>query len=234
MLRGFRFFIFIGILIFLGKEALAQPQDAQLRSKLGFEWNSHKKWELSASYRLDLNQNFTSFRRSNFETRFNYDITKWLKAGAAYRFVTSYEQDFHRFEISMAARQKLGTKFQVSFKTMVQRDFNYLNKEYFQTYIPDWRWRNRFALKYDITKKWNAGVFTELFSTAFPEKLYPFRLRTGFDLSYTYKKRNQFAIGYFYQKAFNDNQFSDIQVFEVEYVYKLSTWKKKKKQAELK
>jgi hypothetical protein len=218
----------------LSQQLMAQPQDAQLRSKVGFEWNPHKKWELSASYRLDLNQNFTSFRRSNFEVGMNYDVLKWLKIGSAYRFVTSYEQDFHRFEVSLAAKQKIGKKFQVSFKTMVQRDFNYLNKEYFQTHVPDWRWRNRIALKYDITKKWNAGIFTELFSTAYPEKLYPFRLRTGFDLSYTYKKRNQFGIGYFYQKVFNDNQPNDIQVFEVEYIYKLSTWKKKKKEAELK
>lgn len=226
----FRINVMIVLLIlFFALSAKGQSQDVQSRMKLGFEWMPHKKWELNAMYRLDLKENISTLRRSNFEAGIQYDINKWLSANIAYRFATSYSKDFHRFEAGMNAGWKMNKKWQLSFRSIVQRDFNYLNREYLQQEIPDWRWRNRISAKFSFHKKWSATVFTEMFSTAYPENLHLFRIRTGADISFKAFKKHQWAIGYFYQQPISDISALRIHTFELEYTFKLNTRKKKAK-----
>jgi hypothetical protein len=210
--------------------AYAQPDDTQLRTETKFQYIPAKKWSLYGSYRLDLNQNITAFRRSNFEIGGSYNILKWLRVGTAYRFVTAYNRDFHRFELSLSARESfLKKKFQVAFTTMLQSNMDYINRDFLAINDLVWVYRNKIRLRYSPVKRWNIQAYTELFAWTRKKQTDFYRLRSGAGASYAFSKKHELSVGYFYQNEFNIRNAKNIQALELEYTYTLNTRKKKKK-----
>jgi hypothetical protein len=226
---GRYFFLF---LVFTGTvgHANAQLDDTQLRTETKFQYIPAKKWSMYGSYRLDLNQNISAFRRSNFEIGASYDLLRWLRIGTAYRFVTSYAREFHRFEWSLSARKSLlNKKFQVAFTTTVQSNVDYINRDYLAINNPVWVYRNKLRLRYNPDKRWNIQAYAELFARTKRKETDFYRLRSGIEASYAFSKKHELSAGYFYQNEFNIRNADNIQAIVLEYTYTLDTRKKKKK-----
>lgn len=224
-------YLILGLVLSVyGMPANAQPDDTQLRTETKFQYIPSKKWSMYGSYRLDLHQNITAFRRSNFEIGGSYDLLKWLRFGTAYRFVTSYTRDFHRFEWSLSARKSfLNKKFQVAFTTMVQSNVDYINRDYLANNNPVWVYRNRLRLRYSPHKRWDIQTYTELFAWTRRKETEFYRLRSGIAASYAFNKKHELSAGYFYQNEFNIRNADNTQAVVLEYTYTLDTRKKKKK-----
>ena len=230
-MAGFFRYVFVCLLMTAWcMHVSAQPDDTQLRTETKFQFIPSKKWSLYGSYRLDLNHNISAFRRSNFEIGGDYDLLKWLRLGTAYRFVTSYTRDFHRFELSLSARKSfLDKRFQVAYTTMVQSNMDYINRDYLAFNDPVWVYRNRIRIRYSPDKHWNIHAFTELFARTRRKESEFYRLRSGVGASYAFNRKHELSAGYFYQNEFNIRDAENIQAIVMEYTYTLDVRKKKKK-----
>jgi hypothetical protein len=233
-LSSFYYHSLVGFLLILlstfSIESLAQPDDTRLRSQVGLQYKPVKRLNLKAMYRYDLEQNLTSFRRSNFELGGEYRFLNWLELGAFYRFGTSFEEDFHRLELALQFRQKIfDDKVRLSWKTSALLVSPYLNREYLRFNDPLWVLRNKLKVQYNLSKRINVFAYTELFASSRSVEMQFFRLRTGMGGSYTFKKQHEFSLEYFYQNEFNRKDPRTVQVFEVGYNYEFRKRKKKKK-----
>jgi len=221
--------VFYCLLLPLPVCLLAQPDDTQLRQSIGIDWKINKRWEANASYRMDLFQNLGTFRRSNVTVGGTYEIRKWLNASVSYRFGTSYSKDFHRFRAGLAAKKDIYRDLQGGLRTMMQHDVRYLDADYLSDYKPTYIWRNKISLKYPLSKRIDVGIYTDLFTSLKQGVLNPYRLRSGFSVSYLYKKRHHLSAEYFYQNEFRTKSPLSVQVFNLDYTFDLQKKKKKKK-----
>lgn len=207
----------------------AEHPDTRLRSQVGVTYKPLKVFDISASYRLDVNDNISRFQRSNFELGVGYSILKWLDAGVSYRFMTGYNKDAHRFKVGLSAKKNTANKkFQFQWKSLFNFNSDYLDRDYWKMEDPKWVWRNKFRLKYNFSKKWSASAYSELFIRLKDGNSYFYRNRFGTALEYELKKRHSFSIGYFYQLEFNQKNPENNNTFEIEYNYELKKRKKPK------
>jgi hypothetical protein len=207
----------------------AQLEDTWLRQRVGANWDLHKKWSVYGFYRMDLEDNLQSFRRSNIQLGANWQALKWLELGVDYRFVTSYNKDFHRYRIRMNLGKKLNNRWSLSLRNMIQHDILFLNKEYLQSYSPEWMLRNRLNAKYRYNTKWSANAYAELFSKLEHGKNDIERMRLGVGINYLYKRRHGFELGYFIQPYLDGSVKKTTQVFGIDYTFEIVKKKKKKK-----
>lgn len=222
--------IFIAVFFTTPIYVHAQLDDTQLRTQVKLQYSPIKRLNLYGMFRSDLRNNLSTFRRNNFEIGGDFKLKPWLEAGLSYRFATSYERDFHRFEVSLSARKKLlNDKAQLAFTSRVQSNMDYINKDYFSLYNPVWVYRNKLRFRYSPSKKWDVYVFSELFATTKERQSQFYRLRSGTGVSRTFKKQHELTLGYFFQNEFNIRNADIIQCMEIEYTYDIK--KKKKKTA---
>lgn len=207
----------------------AQLDDTQLRSEIILSYSPTKKLGLAGSYRIDLKENLSQFRRSNFEFSGNYELVKWLRVHTSYRYVTSYNKDQHRFNLGFSLRKTTANKkFQYQFKPTLQYSSDYMDREYWKYNDPRWTLRLRARGKYNISKKWATNVYAESFFQNFSDGYRFYRMRYGTELEYSPKKRHTLSAGYFFQHEFNRSKPDNIQTFSLNYEYE---FKKKKKTA---
>lgn len=210
------------------KHVCAQLDDTQLRTQVKLQYSPVKKLNVYGMFRVDLRNQLTAFRRNNFEIGGDYKLLPWLEIGTSYRFATSYERDFHRFELCLSARKKiLQEKAQLAITTRVQSNMDYINKDYFSLHNPVWVYRNKLRFRYSPTKKWDIYVFSELFAITEEKQSQFYRLRSGTGVSRTIKKQHELTLGYFIQNEFNINNADLIQCIELEYTYEIKKKKKK-------
>jgi hypothetical protein len=186
---------------FLCMQLQAQEQDLRLRNEVGLKYRINKKSDLSISYRLDLKENISQFRRSNFSFAYRYKINKWLSSEVYYRYMTNYDKDENRFRLALSADKKIFKKTKIDIRTMFQHDIEYFDGDYLRSYSPDYVWRNRLKLERDITKKIGITIFSEPFINFDNNGTRLSRWRNGVGASYT-KKRYKFSAEYFHQYEF--------------------------------
>lgn len=208
--------------------AVAQLDETQLRTEVILSYSPTKKIDLSGSYRLDLRENMSQFRRSNFEVRADYSVLKWLELISTYRYITSYDKDQHRFALGVAAKKtSLNKKYQFQFKTMVHFISDYMDRDYWMMEDPRWVLRMRARFKYNVSKKVSLSAHVEPFARNFSSGYLFYRMRYGGEVSYSPKKRHTFSLGYFYQHEFNRSKPSEMQTFSLSYEYEFKKKKKK-------
>ena len=189
------------LLVLLTFQASSQEQDLGLRGELGVRYRINKKSNLDFSYRLDLKENISQFRRANFNLVYARKVNKWLDAEVYYRYITNNEKDKHRFRASLSTAKKVFKKTKLQFRTLLQHDISYFDGDYLSTYKPRWVWRNRLLLDRKLSKKWSANLYAEPFISQNYKGFHPYRLRTGVSLSYS-KKRWKYSAEYFHQREF--------------------------------
>lgn len=209
----------------------AEQPDTRLRSQIGISYKPLKTLDVTASYRLDINENLSTFQRSNFELGVGYSVLKWLEIETSYRFMTGYNKDSHRFKAGVSAKKNTSNKkFQFQWKSLLNFNSNYLDRDYWKMEDPSWVWRNKFKTKYNISKKLSVSVYVEQFLKLKDSESYFYRDRFGTSLDYELKKRHSFSIGYYYQLEYNRKSPENNNTFEIEYNFEL----KKKKKPKLK
>jgi hypothetical protein len=190
---------------FFALSATGQEQDLGFRGEVGLRYRINKKSNFDVSYRLDLKENISQFRRGNFSFAYDRKLAKRLNVELYYRFITNNERDKHRFRIALSADKKIFKKMKIEFRTLLQHDMNYLSGDYIQEYKPRFVWRNRIKLDRKINKRWSANLYTEPFISQNYKGTYLYRIRTGTTLSYS-KKRWKYSAEYFYQSEFHFEQ----------------------------
>lgn len=219
----------IFICFFFLNNGYAEQPDTRLRSQVGITYKPIKVIEISASYRLDINDNITRFQRSNFELGVGYSVLKWLEIDASYRFMTGYNKDAHRFKAGVSAKKStINKKIQFQFKSLINFNSNYLDRDYWRMEDPSWVWRNKFRTKYNFSKKLSVSLYLEQFLRLKKSESYFYRNRFGTSLDYEFKKRHSFSIGYYYQLEYNRTQPENMNTFELEYNFELRKKKKSK------
>lgn len=193
--------LYIIFLLSLGSFCQAQEQDLGMRSQLGVRYRIDKKSNVDFSYRLDLKDNWSQFRRSNFSFSYDRKLNKWLDGEIYYRFITNYTQDEHRFRIALSTDKKIYKKTKIGFRTLLQHDMDYLDGDYLRRYKPEWVWRNKLSLDRSINKRWDINIYTEPFISQSYKGFIPYRLRTGAAVSYS-KNKWKLSAEYFYQNEF--------------------------------
>jgi hypothetical protein len=221
--------VFSCMLFFLSSLAQAQIDDWQLRSQIGVTYSPKKRWDLDVRIRYDRNQNLQAFRRTNTTLGTAYQLKKHLQIGGSYRFITSYEQNIHRFRIYLTADKKINKRLTIDARTLLQHDVKYLQWNYLQSYNPRWVLRERLTLKYDYSKKWRFSLFTEPFISYRDAALTAYRWRNGAQAQYRYKKQHEFGAGFFWQQGMAQNAGQNIGVFLIQYTFDLNKPKAKKK-----
>lgn len=233
MNRFLKYHLFLCIIIggLLINNVSAEHPDTRLRSQVGITYKPLKVLDISASYRLDINENVTTFQRSNFELGLGYSVLKWLEIDASYRFMTGYNKDSHRFKAGVSAKKStVNKKLQFQWKSLFNFNSNYIDRDYWRMEDPSWVWRNKFRTKYNFSKKLSVSASIEVFLKLKESQSYFYRNRFGTSLDYEFKKRHSFSIGYYYQLEYNRKNPENINTFELEYNFEL----KKKKKPKLK
>ncbi len=179
----------------------AQEQDLRLRNEVGLKYRFNKKNDLSFSYRLDLKENISQFRRSNFSLAYGHKFNKWLSGELYYRFMTNHDKDENRFRIALSADKKIYRKTKLDYRTLMQHDINYFDGDYLKRYSPNYVWRNRIKIKRSINKRIDVHIYTEPFINFDNNGTRLSRWRNGLGASYS-KKRWQFSASYFHQYEF--------------------------------
>jgi hypothetical protein len=208
---------------------MAQESDLGFRGQMGLQYRFNKKSNISFSYRLDLKENISQFRRSNFNLVYERSLNKWLEAELYYRFITNYKQDEHRFRASLSAKKKIFRRTRLKFRTLVQHDIEYFDGDYLSRYKPTYVWRNRLLLQRKLDKRVNAIVYTEPFVKFRAKGNELYRWRTGAMLSYE-KKKWKYSAEYFIQQELDENSYLHILGISARYdITRLIRPKKKKK-----
>ncbi len=231
MNRFLKYYLFGWIIIcfVFWTNVYAEGPDIRLRSQFGITYKPLKTLDITASYRLDISENLSTFQRSNFELGVGYSVLKWLEIESSYRFMTGYNKDSHRFKAGFSTKKNTtNKKFQFQWKSLFNFNSNYLDRDYWKMEDPSWVFRNKFKMEYNISKKLSVSVFTEMFLRLKNSESYFYRNRFGTSLDYEFKKRHSFSIGYYYQLEYNRKSPENNNTFEVEYNFELKNKKKPK------
>jgi hypothetical protein len=221
----------IAVLLFVGAGSVAVAQttrDFASRQNIGISWEAAKNTELTVRYRVELFDNITRFNRSLFSFAASQELLKGLRAGGEYRYYTSYDKDFHRFQAYLRYAYKLNKKITFNYRLQYQQRQDYFDEEYLTFYPPVRIWRNRLQARYGYTKKLELYAYGELFHEMGRGQLSPYRMRYGIGIDYLFRKKHGFTIELFANDEFNMNRPEDVLVLDLAYQFQIKREKKKK------
>lgn len=219
----------IVILLCIHEVVLAKVDDTESRQYIGLTYEPIKPLDISLTYRLDLYENLSQFKRNSIDLSVSYDLIKWMRLISGYRFTTSYKNDRHRFIIGVAMKARSSNKkYQFQFRSLLNFDSEYLDRDYWKVEAPAYKLRLRTKFKYRLNKKVDLALFAEAFTRNSSQRYFFYRMRYGGGVEYAPSKAHSFEIGYFYQHEFNVKKPSTVQTFSAEYTFTIPSKKKKK------
>lgn len=203
-------------------------RDFAYRQNIAVSWEATKNTDLTLRYRTEVFDNATRFRRSLFSFTAAQEVVNNLKIGGEYRFYTSYEMDFHRFQAYIRYTYKVNKKIAFNYRIQYQQKQDYFDEEYLLFNPPARVWRNRLLGRYNYSKKLEFYGYAELFHRLKYEELSPYRMRYGLGLEYMLKKRHALNLELFANDEFNLKRPEDVLTFDVGYQYLIKRKKKGK------
>lgn len=147
-----------GIILFFlfFAEAKAQLLDNwQARPSLSLEHQFNKKWSLEGTYYQYFDNNISSFDKSVFGVKANYQLNSWLQAGANYRLGLEKHSNYHDFRYSLAFKPDFNLeKWEFVYQPMFQQKL--ANEQKPENFL-----RNQLKAEYKLSKKFSLFVLTE-------------------------------------------------------------------------
>ncbi|NVO03803.1 MAG: DUF2490 domain-containing protein [Bacteroidetes bacterium] len=230
----FPFIIFCFLISFTLVKAQNQP-DAGMWNTLSIEKEISSKFSISVDEELRLKENFTQINLLYTNLGFNFTPIKRFKVSLIYRLIEKSMIDGNytfrnRLMLDMSYKIKKN-KFSVSYRSRIQSEVrSYYSSELGK--IPEWFWRSKFELKYDLNK-FTPYIGTEIryqikdprnpeFDAGFH------RLRTFAGIDYKINKRNSCGIYYLIQNEFGISNPQDLYILGVEYSISLGKFKRNK------
>jgi hypothetical protein len=187
----------------------AQTNDAQLWADLKLDYKLSSNASIYGQVGSRFSENISKIGMGFTELGADYELNKTWEIGASYRFYSSRKNEDlysnrHKFNLDLSFKKsfyllslKLRTRAQMSFKDIYSSD---------DGKIPAFEWRNKFELKYKLTKKIKPFFYFECYLPLSNSE--PFELtKTKYSLGIEYKinKRNSFEIYYLYQAQQHKN-----------------------------
>jgi hypothetical protein len=230
----------LGFLVAWPRATFAQPQpDWHSRFNISVDWKPLKKLTVDARYRLQLDENSSRFRRSMFSAGLTYDPLKWLRVGVEYRYATTYASDKQRL-VAFVRFDKGFKDLSFRYRLQYQQQQDYLFEyAYLADNQPRRVFRNRLAVDYSFTRKFNVYVYAEHFARLRYARalsiepggtgLQAVQMRYGLGCGYTYKRRHSFGAECFLNQSLPYRPEQNRLVTDFSYTYHLTKKKKKSK-----
>lgn len=192
-----------------------------------------KKWNLIGEVEFRSKENLEEVSRWGVKIGGEYKIIKDLKAGAAYQLLYFYDSEYadfqprHRLIGYLQGKQKWGRvtftlreRFQGTFKDDSDR-IKASGKTDTYKMDPEWTWRNRLKVAYDIPKcKFTPSVSLETFyQLNNPDGNELEALRYTLSVAYKLDKKSTFSLSGIYDHEMNVNDPVDRYVVELGYAY---------------
>lgn len=214
---------------FTGLYAQEEVQDIQLWTGIQFNKDLPKRFSISAEYQLRLDNNVSSVKGSYFSAGVGCEIIKkYLSAQFEYRYVTSTQNDRHRFGFGLTGKYKY-QKITFSDRLVYQREHEYFNSRYENGHEPTNYLRNRFQVKYDLPKRFALYVSVEPF-IRFSNKFNNVdRVRSIVGADWEFVKNHTFTLFYLFQADVNVKKPGMGHAFGLNYTWDIPKFKKKMK-----
>lgn len=158
-----KYFVLLLPLLLTSAALLAQTNDFGLWTSVGAE-KKIKKWNIGTEAELRTKDNVGQVDRWSLQADFSYDIFKFLRLGASYQFIYFYDSKYADFQprsryiAYIQGKQKINN-FTFTLRERIQRttkdDRDRIKDDgTIDTYkiSPDWTWRNRLKVSYNIPK----------------------------------------------------------------------------------
>lgn len=101
------------LLSLLGSKLIAQTnRDVQLRISPSLSYNINEKWGVGFTYRMSLDNDWSTFRSSYFLWDISYKIISGLTIEAAYVYTTSHLKDIHQPFLELGYKYRFNKRFQ--------------------------------------------------------------------------------------------------------------------------
>ncbi len=212
------------LLLPLGVVAQNDADDRLLWTSLKVKKNLTKRWSLSGEYQLRLEEDITTLRGHYMSIEAGYDFFKFLSGGVEYRFVADPDRTANRVQVSLTGKAKIKrvgfsvrSVYQRQFEDFVDADTDDKNSDY---------WRNRFQLKWKVTKNWDLyGSWEPFYRVSEKDNKFD-RLRYTTGIEWEFVNNHSIDLAYLYQPQINRKSPRKFYIFSVGYVWKIPGRKK--------
>lgn len=218
-------------MVALYQQLKAQTPDTETWTSLGVSKKINKKWNIGAEAELRNGNFYGLIDRASLQLEANYNFNKYLKFSASYQAMEYY--DFKYSDYQFRNRFSLGAtgKFKISRFTVSLRERAQLTTKdesdrikasgKIDTYKmnPEWMWRNRVKLDYNIRK----SKFTPSFSVETfyqlnnPDGNQMDKLRYILSVEYKISKKKSIEVYGLYSKEVNVTSPEKLKVFGLSY-----------------
>lgn len=173
-------------------QSMAQLFDEwHARPNIGVKYKVNKHWSVAGTYYHYLENNFTKYNKSVLSLDASYKINSWLKAGIDSRYGFNFAEDYYDIRYSVTVDFKLGPKWKVAYRPMLQQEFVSLKKEHLATQPIEYFLRNRISFSYEAGKKWEWYVFTENYQSLEKGDAGFFRQKSALGAEYAFIEQNK-------------------------------------------
>lgn len=209
-----------GILLMTALIMKAQStDDFGIWANVEVEKKINKRWSADGELELRLSENASEIKRLSAKAGITYTIIKGVKAGVAYQFMHFHDLEYEDFQFRHRAigyvqgRKKWGD-FTLSLRERVQMttkdDSDRIKSSgKIDTYKmnPEWSWRNRLKIAYDIPKcrLTPAASFETFYQLNNPDGNKFDGLRSIVSVTYKINKRHSIEFSGIYDKEINVN-----------------------------
>jgi hypothetical protein len=187
-------------------------QDAAVWAHVSLNKSFTKKLSSEVRFQQRIKENVSRFDRSAINLNIRYKLAKGIRLEAAYGFISNKRLDEtnsfrHRLRMGLTI-EKQWQQFELSFRSLSQwRYTDVLSDE--EGLTPQWIFRNRFQVKYDINRMISPYVSIETFAPLnrhFSRSLTKYRSQIG--LQYHLNNQTAFEIFYLLQQQLRSNNSS--------------------------
>ena len=229
-----RLVLFIALIVSAQQMTRSQTtDDFGIWTTVEVEKSLSKKWSLNGELEFRSKENVEEIGRFAAKIGGEYSIIKNLKAGAAYQFQYFHDIEYtdyqprHRFIGYLQGKQKWGRftftlreRFQVTYKDDSDRIKSNGKIDTYKT-DPEWYWRNRLKVGYDIPKSKITPSFSveTFYQLNNPDGNQFDSMRYTMSLGYKLNKQSTFNLSGIYDHEMNVKKPEDRYVLELGYVY---------------
>ena len=213
------------IFLFTVSIARAQVNDAGLWASVSLEKKINKQFDIGLSQEIRLIENYSELGSAFTELNLNYKIRvlKGLSFSPSYRFLQRRNQDNeysfrHRLSFDLSYRYKLN-KIIFSLRERFQSQVrDVMNGE--EGFAPVHYLRSKLSIKYDLNKKINPWISTELFYQLNNGEGNEFdNVRYSAGIDYDFNKHHSISLFYLINKELNVNNQETDYITGISYKY---------------
>lgn len=229
----YRLFIFVFLWFSVMTATGQSSSDFGIWSTIEIQKKLNKKWSMNGEAELRTRENSSEIGRWGLKIGGDYTIIKEIKVGLAYQFLYFHDIEYwdfqsrHRFIGFLQGRKKWGNfafslreRFQMTTKDDSDRIKDSGKVDTYKI-DPEWSWRNRIKVIYDIPEsKFSPSFsFESFYQLNNPDGNEFDGLRYTLSVAYRLNKQHTFDVSGIFDKEINVNNPVDRYILSVGYSY---------------